>query len=76
MPAKVRSGRVKRVFRGLNKWRGDVVETGTRDVYPFEVPLKSFHSIPKKASVKFTLHARPGPHGKRGKKMAKIVRVV
>ena len=76
MPAKVHTGRVKRTFRGFNTWTGEIVETGTRKVYPFEVPLKSFGDVPKKAPVKFTLHPRPGPDGKRGKKLAKITRLI
>ncbi|MBW3014280.1 hypothetical protein KY335_03485 [Candidatus Woesearchaeota archaeon] len=76
MPAKVHSGRVRRVFKGFTAWTGEVTETGTRTVYPFEVPVDSFGDIPKKASVKFTLHPQPGPDGKRGKKLAKITRLV
>ena len=76
MPAKVHTGRVKRTFRGFNTWKGEIVETDTRNVYLFEVPLKSFADVTIKATVKFTLHPQPGPEGKRGKKLAKITRLI
>ncbi|MCK4670326.1 MAG: hypothetical protein KAT43_03905 [Nanoarchaeota archaeon] len=76
MPAKVHTGRVRRVFKGFTAWTGEVTETGTRKIYPFEVPVGKFRTLPKKVPVKFTLHPQPGPHGKRGKKLAKITRLI